>query len=239
MNIEALLEASYMNAIRRFLQENKREYDGRIHVSHVLQCLRRSYYEIKAPPETVPNFNLFIGIGIHELIEAILVRELSEYCGMIRNVYYEVEISNGVCVGTPDLIIEFDDYRVVVDLKTTKYNLPNSKNKFAEKMLEKYIMQTVAYVHMTNSDFGILMFIKRQNGKPKFFRVERNDSIYREVISRCKRLKRALELNEEPEGEPDVFCEPYIDPKTGEKRGGCPFYDSCPYVRKLVKHEWW
>jgi len=239
MNIEALLEASYMNAIRRFLQENKREYDGRIHVSHVLQCLRRSYYEIKTPPETVPNFNLFIGIGIHELIEAILVRELSEYCGMIRNVYYEVEVSNGVCVGTPDLIIEFDDYRVVVDLKTTKYNLPNSKNKFAEKMLEKYIMQTVAYVHMTNSDFGILMFIKRQNGKPKFFRVERNDSIYREVISRCKRLKRALELDEEPEGEPDVFCEPYIDPKTGEKRGGCPFYCSCPYVRKLVKHGWW
>ena len=184
MNVEAILEASYMSGIRRFLEENRREYDGKIHISHVIQCLRRSFYEIKTPPEVIPNFNLFIGIGIHELIEAILVKELSEYCGMVRKVYHEVEVDNGLCVGTPDMVIEFEESKVVVDLKTTKYDLPNPKNKFAERMLEKYIMQTVAYVHMVDADFGILMFIKRQNGKPKFFRVERNDSIYRDIISR-------------------------------------------------------
>jgi len=239
MNVETLLEASLKEGIRKFLEENRREFDGRIHVSHVTQCLRRSYLEIISPPELQPNFNLFVGAGMHVLIEEILAKELSSYVGMVENVYHEFEfeypIKNGVLIGTADFVIEFPDEVVVVELKTTKYDLPFPKNQFANRMFEKYVEQLTAYVHFAEIVFdkpstGVLMFVKRQNGRPSFFRIDKNYETFETIVERANALKKALDEKVEPIGEPDCFCKPFVDPKTREEKGGCPFYHDCPYA---------
>lgn len=185
---------------------------------------------------------------MHVLIENVLAEELSSYVGMIENVYHEFEfefdLGDRLLVGTADFVIECKDEVVVVELKTTKYDLPFPRNPFAERMLEKYVDQLTTYVHLAENHFGkpahgVLMFVKRQNGKPSFFHVCKNEEKFERIIERAKALSRALNTNDEPIGEPDVFCKPFVDPKTKEEKGGCPFYHDCPYAKKVLEHEWW
>ena len=235
MNFGTFLEVAFKEALRKYLKENRREFDGVIHVTHLTQCLRKSYLEIvkscDVKTDTQPNFNLFAGMSLHIAIESILLEELRSY-DMVNDVKNEFEVEYRLddgrkLLGTIDFVVFTDDTIYVVEFKTTKYDFPLPKNEYARKMLEKYMQQVNSYVYMLEELYdkpceGYLMFVKRQNGRVYVYTINKNRATFEETLKRAKILYDAIETNIEPIGEPSCFC------------NLCDFALDCPYRKNNV-----
>lgn len=262
MSFEQLLRDAYSDCIKEFLEDNRREPSEGIHVSEILTCLRRSYLYTTKPVEVTPNYSLFSGVVIHRAIEDIICKKIEklakERYDLKSEVIHETEITDGILVGTPDIVVVLGDIVYVLELKTTKYHpvsiienykrakssprgldvFRNNLEKILVAMHDKYIKQTQIYMSMLKKQGykdirGYIVYVRRTDGKMKLDEVPYSEQTYKWALNRADKLYRSYHTGEEPEPEPSILCSPYVDRETGKIISRCPYYDTCPVYRKI------
>ena len=138
-------------AFRSLLLKHLRIPDqNSIHVSEVVQCLRKSWFNRKYGD--VRNLNhlsdmkcvvLGLGLASHFVLEEAL-REL----GFVTEKQIVLEFPSGLkLAGTPDA---YND-KVVLEVKTV--------NKIPETPYPHHVLQLNAYLNMLNMDLGLIIYL--------------------------------------------------------------------------------
>jgi len=185
------------NAIRKYFEEHKKEFDDRITVTEAIYCLRRSWFRRKNPDlEFQPSVYTFIGHAVHEAL-------LNHIDGKS-----EVEFEFGDVVGHADAVVEIDGEPTILELKVV--------GEIPRKPDYEYALQLNAYLCMSGINQGYLVYFNRTNGDVRSFKITPNKHLFRYVMQRAYQLRKALEKDELPQEDNDFvakycfFC-PYRD----------------------------
>jgi len=262
VSFEQLLRDAYNECIKEFLEDTKREPCELIHVSDILSCLRRSYLYTTKPVEITPNYSLFSGVIIHRAIEDRICKKIEELAkeryDLKSKVIHETEISDGILIGTPDIVVILGDTVYVLELKTTKYYpvsiienyrrakysprgldvLRNNLERIMATMHDKYIKQAQIYMCMLKKQGykdvrGYVVYVRRTDGKMTLDEVPYSEHTYSWALKRAEKLYRSYNTGEEPKPEPSILCSPYFDKEAGKIISRCPYYNTCPVYRKI------
>ena len=163
-----------------------------IHVSEVSSCLRRSYYcRTKFVQVSPVNALKLLGDEVHKALQEVL-----------RRYGYEIEFQVAVDVGDVKLVGHADAYhpekRHVLEFKTV--------GKEPQRPYDNHIRQLQAYVTLTHSRIGYLIYITRNNGVIKVFEVKPSKYVLRELIERARHLSICLVNRDPPSPEKSPLC---------------------------------
>jgi len=180
-----------------------------IHVSEVVGCLRRSYYHRKKFLSISPaNALKLLGDSLHNAFQEVLRRE-----------GYEVEYEVGIQLPQFKLVGHIDAYHpdkgIVLEFKTT--------NNIPEQPYETHLKQASIYKELVNAKYGYLIYISRNDGKVRVFKINTNSKgIIKWAIERAKQLNEALVRSElpNPEGNTCQWCEFRFNCLKRERYGG-------------------
>jgi len=165
-----------------------------IHVSEVVCCLRRSYYYRKRFLSISPaNALKLLGDSLHNAFQEVLRRE-----------GYEVEYEVGIQLPQFKLVGHIDAYHpdkgIVLEFKTT--------NNIPEQPYETHLKQALIYKELVNARHGYLIYISRNDGKVRVFKVNNsNKGIIKWAVERAKQLYESLINDDPPSGEPNSYCQ--------------------------------
>ena len=191
------------------LEEKEHKHEKTIFVTQVLQCLRRSYYEIIKGVDIKYKLSkpLLIGSAMHKYLE-YLINKYKDVIGMDIEAEKHVEfVHRGwKIVGRADAVTDKEVWEFKVTSKTHK--VPSLI----------HIAQANLYAYLLNKD--IIRIIYFRNNKIEEFVYQYNPRLIDMFFKRLDRLIDALEANEPPEKEEDFWC------------STCPFRYDCIY-RKL------
>ncbi len=163
-----------------------------VHISEVTSCLRRAYYCRTRPLQLSPaNALKLLGSEVHEALQEVLRRR-----------GYEVEFQVAIVAGGVRLVGHADAYHPekqhVLEFKTV--------SKIPQRPYDNHIKQLQAYVALTHSEIGYLVYISRNNGDIKVFEVKPSKYILRELIERARLLSTSLIRHEPPMPEQGPLC---------------------------------
>ncbi len=156
------------------------------------------------------------GQMIHETIQEALKAD-------IHSIEQEVDmkIGNARIVGHYDILIEKNNERIVIDIKSTGSSRKNLPKK-------AHLTQLMAYQGMMKGIRGALLYVNRTNWELSYFPQEFNRDSFSKIIKKVMQLSRHENENTLPPAIPeDEFeCEYY--------NYRCDFYDFCfPDTSKL------
>ena len=176
-----------------------------IHVSEVASCLRRAYfYRTKSIQLSPSNALKLLGSEVHEALQEVLRRH-----------GYEVEFQVAVDVGDVRLVGHCDAYHPekqhVLEFKTA--------SKIPQRPYGSHVKQLQAYVTLTHSRIGYLIYITRNNGDIKVFEVKPSKFVLRELIERARYLSACLINRDPPPPEKSPLCN-YCEFRYSCFRGG-------------------
>jgi len=164
-----------------------------IHVSEVVGCLRRAWYERRyGLVEAEPRHIVFaIGNGVHEALQDYLGRR-----GWRAEVEVSVPISGFRLVGHADLF--HPDTDTVVELKTT--------SKLPERPYHSHLLQLNSYIYMLKARQGYVVYIQKRDGLVAVHRHRWDPQLWRRVVERAKQLHKAILEKRPPRPEPGTLC---------------------------------
>jgi CRISPR/Cas system-associated exonuclease Cas4 (RecB family) len=166
-----------------------------IHVSEVVGCLRRSYYYRKRFLSISPSNALkLLDDSLHSAFQEVLRRE-----------GYEVEYEVGIQLPQFKLVGHIDAYHpeksILLEFKTT--------NNIPEQPYETHLRQASIYKELVNAKHCYLIYISRNDGRVRVFKVNNSKGIIKWAVERAKQLNEALIRDEppNPEGNTCQWCE--------------------------------
>ena len=164
-----------------------------IHVSEVVGCLRRSYYYRKKFLSISPANTLkLLGDSLHNAFQEVLRRE-----------GYEIEYEVGIQLPQIRLVGHIDAYHpeksVVLEFKTT--------NNIPEEPYETHLRQASIYKELVNAKHCYLIYISRNDGRVRVFKVNNSKGVIRWAVERAKQLYEALVSDNPPSGEQNNYCQ--------------------------------
>ena len=142
-----------------------------IHVSEVVSCLRRSYYLRKKLVSISPSNALkLLGDSIHAAFQEVLRRE-----------GFETEFEVGLQLPNFKLVGHIDAYHpdkgLVLEFKTV--------NKIPETPYEYHKLQTLIYKQLVNAKHSYIIYISRNDGSVKVFKVNNESKIIKWAVERA------------------------------------------------------
>ena len=163
-----------------------------IHVSEVVGCLRKAFFNRVRPPTVTPaNAVMILGGNIHESLQAVL-----------RRYGYETEFRVALDAKDVKLVGHADAYHPekqhVLEFKTT--------SKIPDSPYPEHVRQAQAYVTLTNSKKAYIIYISRTNGKVKVFEIKPDKQVLRKLIQRARELSHSLITMDPPPPEPTHLC---------------------------------
>ena len=185
--------------------------DPKVWVTEAVQCLRLSYWlrHTPAPLRDASAILAAIGNSVHRVLGEQLAKD-----------GWEVEKRVELDLGSLKLVGKVDAWhpetKTVLEIKTS--------DRAPEKPHSHHVMQAVAYGYMTGAERVYIVYIGRRDGVVKVFRVRVDDHVFRRVVERAARLRRALVAGEEPPAERGPWCET------------CPFRSRCLFSKRRGKH---
>lgn len=162
------------------------------------ECARRKYYDMVKPIELpwAVRRKLSVGAGIHK-----------EWQLAFKKVGYLIEeplkvVINGITYSSKlDAIkgtIEMPEK--LVEIKTTAYM------KYLQNPYAGNLAQIQMYFKMLNLNYGYLFYVDAIGGKPKEFKVFRDDNIIESNIAKVEFVNEALHLGMLPEKTKNKYC---------------------------------
>lgn len=157
------------------------------------ECARQKYYNMIKPRE-LPWWlrrKLSVGAGVHK-----------EWQLAFKEVGYLIEepikeVINGITYsGKADALKEFK----LVEIKTTAYI------KYLQKPYDSNIAQLQMYFKMLDIEEGYLFYVDTVGGKPKEFKILRDDNIINDNIAKVEFVNEALHLGMLPEKTKNRYC---------------------------------
>lgn len=179
MEINKRIRDSIQYALKK---ESAKQEDrsNSIHVSDIIQCLRKSYYD-KKNKHNMLNLSMLRGKSMHD----ILLKHMAEYL----NAKYEVEvkytIDNIDIIGTIDILLDNGD---IIELKTAGYTM--------HSIPSRYIYQVQAYLNIIRGNIGYLVII--YNNDISIHNIHRDEDFLHIIEDRTKDLYYALCSNTIP-----------------------------------------
>ncbi len=163
-----------------------------IHVSEVSGCLRKAYYaRTRAITISPSNALKLLGNSIHRAIQSVLEKK-----GYTTEYQVSVKFGDIRLVGTIDV---YDlENNIPLEIKTT--------SKPPEEPYPNHVMQLQTYINLLRADYGYLIYISRNNGKVKVFKLRRDKKILRKAIERARTLSQALRSHQPPAPEKSPLC---------------------------------
>lgn len=159
--------------------EKQQNRSNTIHVSDIIQCLRKSYYDKKTG--NIMNLSMIRGKAMHD----ILLKHMAEYL----DAKYEVEVKYSIddidIIGTIDILLNNND---VIELKTMGYS-PHT-------IPSRYIYQIQAYLNIVDGKTGYLVTIC--NNDVNIYDIHKDDEFINIMERRAKNLYHALCNNTTP-----------------------------------------
>jgi len=201
-----LTESTIYNMFRQMLKQQLRiRKKDEIHVSEVVQCLRKAYYYRKyGDPLTLSHLSdtkcVILGLGIctHMGLQSLFQQ-------MRFQTEKEVRVKVHTKLGSFDFIGTIDLYRsdMIVELKTV--------NKIPERPYEHHLRQVICYQAMCSGTSGeilpaYIVYICKRDGRVKIFQVKYEADVYSEMLERAVRLYMCLRKDVLPEPERSHLC---------------------------------
>ena len=192
-----MTEEKFKNLLLQLLKYDEEEHrkENTVYITQVLQCLRRSYYEIKhgIDPSYKLNKHILIGSAIHKYIE-YLVNKYRDKLDMYIEVEKHVEFEYGKykVVGRADIVTKDEVWEIKVVSKT--YKLPSLL----------HITQANIYAYLLQKPVFRLVYIRDRNIDEFVYGV--SDRLVDMFFNRLNTLIIYLEQNAEPPREEDFWC---------------------------------
>ncbi len=180
--------------IREIIEQNMRVvFNNRtIHVSEVTGCLRKSYYNRKLATRLteLQQISILFGNGIHHQLQELLRGKgwVIEY--EVRYNFKKFELIGHVDAYNPK-------NNIILEIKST--------SKAPEKPYEEHVRQINAYLAMTKSKKGYIIYITK-NGRVKVFPITFDKKLWDNTIKRAFYLFYSLRDNKPPKPEPSILC---------------------------------
>ena len=191
-------------AFRRFLvKKSKPRENHSIHVSEVVGCLRKAYYNRKYGDEQLNHLAptkrviLSLGLSTHLILEEIL-----EELGYKTESTYTLNLGSLKLVGTPDAINP--QRNSILEIKTV--------NKLPEQPLEHHILQLNTYqgilktIYNSRPPIGHIIYIHKRDGQIKIYTHIFNEQLFNKIIEKARIYHEYITQNQEPPAEPNWLC---------------------------------
>jgi len=201
-----LTESTIYNMFRQMLKQQLRiRKKDEIHVSEVVQCLRKAYYYRKyGDPLTLSHLSdtkcVILGLGI---CAHMGLQSLFQQLGF--QVEKEVSVQVHTSAGAFRFVGTIDLYRsdMIVELKTV--------NKIPDRPYEHHLRQIICYQAMAGAESGeitpaCIVYICKKDGHIKVFQVKYDSRVYSEMLERAVRLYTCLRKDVLPEPERSHLC---------------------------------
>lgn len=166
--------------------------ESTIHVSEVVDCLRKSYYMRTRTVQLSPsNMLKLLGEGAHRALQEVLKRS-----------GFEVEFEVGLDLDGFRLVGHVDAIHVrnsvLIELKTV--------SKIPDAPYSHHVLQTQIYRALTGVRRSYIVYLSRSDGRVRVFRVENGRNVLKWAMERAKLLKSALANGRIPEPERGYLC---------------------------------
>jgi len=187
-------------------EEKEHRHEKTIFVTQVLQCLRRSYFEIKKGVDVKYKLSkpLLIGSAIHKYIEHLINKHKNKLgLNIEAEKHIEFEYKGWKVVGRADIVTEDEVWELKVTSK--RYKVPSLI----------HISQVNLYAYLLKKK--VVRIIYFRNNKIEEFVYQYNPRLIDMFMKRLDRLVTALETNTPPDREEDFWC------------STCPFKYQCIY----------
>lgn len=202
MSIEDTIRDSIIYALNKE-REKQQDRSNTIHVSDIIQCLRKSFFDKKLQFNTF-NLSMLRGKAMHD----ILLKHMAEYL----NGKYEVEVKHTIgdvnIIGTVDLVFGNNN---IIELKTAGYQY--------NTIPTRYIYQVQAYLNIIRGNVGYLVII--HNNDIRIHTIYRDDAFYDILCNRAIELYNSLHNNTIPKSRTIEYSETKYDCKY------CAYKDLC------------
>ena len=191
------------DAFRRFLVKKSRPRTEAIHVSEVVGCLRKAYYNRKYGDEQLNHLAptkrviLSLGLSTHLILEEIL-----EELGYHTESIYMLNLGGLKLVGTPDAVNP--QRNSILEIKTT--------NKLSEHPLEHHILQLNTYqgilkmIYDSGPPLGHIIYIHKRDCKIKIHTHIFNMQLFNKIIEKARIYHQYLKQDQEPPAEQSWLC---------------------------------
>lgn len=211
----------FLQFLFKSLRENQHHLGDRstyVGASDVGQCLKRAYLG-KVQGEEHDDKQLLIFKRGH--VSEGIIKEVLEN----GNISYEEQKRlrgrgdlSFLEVG-PDFLVHFPKECVVIECKTISSPLPNNAPR------ESWILQVQLQMHLAFLEYqrpirGIIIALNINTGIAQEFHIQPNATLLDVALTRAKRLWKAMQEREEPQGEISDLC------------AYCPFKGSCETLRE-------
>lgn len=176
-------------------EEQEHIHEKTIFVTQVLQCLRRTYYEIKHGVDIKHKISkpLLVGTAIHKYIEYLINKHKDKLdINIEAEKHIEFEYKGWKIVGRADIVTDNEVWEIKVTSKT--YKIPSLLH-IAQANLYAYILKK-----------PIVRIIYFRNNKIEEFVYHTNDRLTQMFFKRLDKLISYLERDEEPPREEDFWC---------------------------------
>ena len=192
-----MTEEKFRNLLLQLLKYDEEEHrkENTIYVTQVLQCLRRSYYEIRYGVDLSYKLNkhILIGSAIHKYIE-YLINKYKDRLDMYIEAEKHIEFEYGKyrVVGRADIVTDEEIWEIKAVSKT--YKIPSLLH-ITQANIYAYLLQKprirLIYIRDNNIDEFVYNYAPRLTDM--FF-------------NRLNTLVIYLEHNNEPPREEDFWC---------------------------------
>ena len=201
VKIYAMLDA----VLQKYTKHEDRK-DNEIHITEIVRCLRRSYYERKHKPEKI-NLSILRGITMHEVISKAFV----ELFGGEREKTFTKDINGITIKGTIDYINKDEDF--LIEIKTSAY----------QNITSMHVNQAKGYILLSGVSKAFILLIS--NNIAIVTKVEKDEYIEEILINRAIELHNSLIKHIPP-------TSTVMDYYSNECRY-CPFTVECENDQKL------
>ena len=175
-----------------------------IHVSEVVGCLRRSFYNRRIVSHD------FRHIGDHEVVKrAIGLIMHDAMASQLKDLGNDSEVSVAVDLGDFKLVGRAD---AIVDDSVVEFKFVS---KLPDRPHEEHLLQVNAYMYMLKLNKGYIVYVDRNTGRVRVFQVSFSPRLWRKVVERAKQLHRYLVEGRIPPRERGPWCH------------GCEWYWFC------------
>ena len=213
------LEKFLKEGIIKSLQDDKSLGDRSTYIgsSDIGGCLRKSYLDKTSSTfsKELKEEQALIFMRGH-VAEMILQKALNSKGIRYK---YQLEVSSKeLPIKThPDFVVTSKSDVVVIECKSTS-NLPDTP--YASWVMQIQLQMHILKEHFNKAPRGYIVALELNSGQLKEYQVEYQKELAEIAIDRAKTLWNALQNNEEPEAEEQLYC------SKCPHRGNCPIFQA-------------
>ena len=196
---------------RLLINSTMQQQENELHLSRLVQCLRRAYLEMKVPGNKKADLRGAVTMTIGSAFETWLRGIFKNLKIKKKDIVIRFLSKAGIwIVGRPDIIVELDDGDHVIEVKSVNKSIfsnierTNKPRWYDERQLRFYLM-------FTKIQKGIIIYMNRYSYveiidgidliKWKIFSIQRDKKIERVLRGRYKTLLTHLTNNTIPDAE--------------------------------------